>query len=235
MSFAADSGDPELAKREAVAQKLADRTRMIAALNGVPSTGPKDLFTTLPMYRARTLFNARCADCHDAQSKDRKGPIIGPGHGNRAWLTGFLAAPSGTPYWGKTKLAATDDAMKPAELSPADSSDLVELLYAQSGAPDVDTAKRDRGKAIFDKACTDCHSIDEGVAGTSAPGLDALGSRDWYTSFIANPKAAIHMSSKSEMPRFDRELSIVDRDAIAAYLTWLRTATQADLDKLGPL
>jgi hypothetical protein len=37
------------------------------------------------------------------------------------------------------------------------------------------------------------------------------------------------------MPRFDRDLTLADRDAIAEYLVWLRTATQADLDKLGPL
>ncbi len=37
------------------------------------------------------------------------------------------------------------------------------------------------------------------------------------------------------MPRFDGDLSLADRDAIAEYLTWLRTATPADLDRLGPL
>jgi hypothetical protein len=37
------------------------------------------------------------------------------------------------------------------------------------------------------------------------------------------------------MPRFDGDLTIIDRDALAGYLVWLRTATQADLDKLGPL
>ena len=40
---------------------------------------------------------------------------------------------------------------------------------------------------------------------------------------------------KSEMPRFDKDLSIVDRDALAEYLVWLRTATQQDLDALGDL
>ena len=32
----------------------------------------------------------------------------------------------------------------------------------------------------------------------------------------------------------DADLSVVDRDAIAEYLAWLRTATPADLDRLGP-
>jgi mono/diheme cytochrome c family protein len=162
--------------------------------------------------------------------------VIAAGHGNRAWLLAFLKAPSGDEFWGRTKLAKTDDAMKPVELPPADLDDLVEALYAQSGASDVDAAKRDRGKTIFDKACTDCHSIDDGVAGTSAPGLGTLGSRDWYTHFIGNPKSPVHMGPEhSQMPRFDKDLSIVDRDALAEYLMWLRTASQRDVDTLESL
>ena len=234
-SFAGDSDDAALAKREHAADLVAHRARALATTNGVPVTGANDVFTTVPMYRPRMLFAQYCKDCHDAQSKDRKGPIIGAGHGNRGWFGGFLRAPSGAPYWGHTKLSSTDDAMKPVELSSNDLEDLVELLYAQSGASDVDTARIARGKKLFDGACNDCHAIDEGVAGQDAPGLNAIGSRDWYTGFIGNPKAKIHMSKNSEMPRFDKDLSIIDRDALAGYLIWLRTATQADLDKLGPL
>ena len=88
---------------------------------------------------------------------------------------------------------------------------------------------------MFEAACTDCHSREEGVAGAAGPALAGLGSRDWYTSFISNPKSALHMGpDKSQMPRFDRELSIVERDAIAEYLSWLRTATAHDLARLGP-
>ncbi|MBS1119744.1 MAG: hypothetical protein H6Q90_1972, partial [Deltaproteobacteria bacterium] len=46
----------------------------------------------------------------------------------------------------------------------------------------------------------------------------------------------IHMTEDmGQMPRFDKELSLLDRDAIAEYLVWLRTATKAELDALGPL
>jgi ubiquinol-cytochrome c reductase cytochrome b subunit len=237
MSFVADAGDSELAKRQRAADIRAHRARTLAAKSGVPATGAQDVFAAnLPMYRARSLYAQRCASCHDETSKDRKGPIIGPGHKSRAWLRGFLAAPSASAYWGNTKLAKTDDAMKPVEVEGADLDDLVELLYAETGASDVDRAKRERGKAVFDKVCTDCHSLEEGVAGGSGPGLAGLGSRDWYTSFIGNPKSAVHMGAdKSEMPRFDKDLSIIDRDAIAEYLVWLRTATKQDVDALGEL
>ena len=235
-SYLADAKDEALAKRQHAQEVRGNRARALAAKNGVPITGAQDVFTTVPMYRARTIWAQSCAGCHDKDSKDRKGPIIEVGHGNRQWLMGFLKDPNGDAYWRHTKLAKTDDAMKPVDMPPNELDDLVEALYAQSGATDVDAAKRDRGKAVFDKACTDCHSLDEGVAGGSGPGLGNLNSRDWFTSFIGNPKAAVHMGPEhSEMPRFDRDLSIVDRDALAEYLVWLRNATAKDALSLGPL
>lgn len=234
-SFARDASDKALAARRHKANQSASRARALAVQNGVPVTGALDVYATVPMYRPRALFAQYCKNCHDAASKDRKGPVIGAGHGNRTWLKGFLADPSGDLYYGRTKLAHTDDAMKPVTMTSAQLDDLVELVYAESGATDVDSAKRDRGQALFSDACTDCHSLDDGVGGGSGPGLGGLGSRDYFTSYISNPSRAVHMASMAEMPRFDRELSIVDRDALAGYLVWLRTATQKDLDLLGPL
>jgi ubiquinol-cytochrome c reductase cytochrome b subunit len=236
MSFRRDANDADLAKRQDHADKRAAKARDLAAKGGVPATGAQDLFAAnVPMYRARMIYAQRCASCHDEASDERKGPIIAAGHKSRAWLRGFLQDPSGPAYWGKTKLAKTEDAMKPVEMQGEDLDALVELLYAQSGAPDAVAAKVERGKALFDQSCNDCHSLDEGVAGGSGPGLAGLGSRDWFTSTISNPKAAIHMGAMSEMPRFDKDLSIVDRDAIAEYLVWLRTATKQQVEALGEL
>lgn len=235
-SFARDSNDDQLARRRSTADKLAKRARELALTNGVPVTGPLDVFKTAPMWNARTLFATRCAGCHAVDSSERKGPVIGPGHGNRAWLTQFLKTPSGDAFYGHTKLALTENAMKPVEIPAADMADLVELLYADSGAQDIDVAKKDRGIKVFEAACTDCHTRDEGVASSAGPNLYGLNSRAYYTSFIGNPKAPIHMGSdKSQMPRFDKDLSIVDRDALAEYLVWLRTATLDDVNALGPL
>ena len=237
LSFFADRGDDALAKRQAANEKRAAEARELAERGGVPAIGAHALFQqNIPMYRARMLYEQRCAGCHDAGSDDRKGPILGPGHASRAWLKGFLKDPSGEPYWGKTKLAKTEDAMAPVEIEGQDLDDLVEALYAQSGATDIVASKAERGKEVFAKACTDCHSLEEGVAGGSGPGLANLHSRDWFTAFIGNPKSPVNMGpDHSEMPRFDKDLSIVDRDAIAEYLVWLRTATPKDLDALGDL
>lgn len=234
-SFAGDASDPELAKREQAAQQLADRTRALAATNGVPVTGGKDIFTTIPMYTARSIYEAKCKSCHDAQSKDRKGPVLGAGLHDRAWLTAFLKNPAGDAFWGKTKLGPSQDGMKPVELADADLRDVVEALYAQTGARDIDQNRLKHGQDVFKATCTDCHSLDEGVAGGAGPGLGELGSRDWFTSVIGNPKKPIHMGSSSEMPRFDQELTIVERDQLAGYLEWLRTATPADVARLPPV
>jgi ubiquinol-cytochrome c reductase cytochrome b subunit len=256
MSFARDASDPELADRVAQDANLAARARALAVANGVPVTGAQDIWSTAPMWRARVLFAQKCAGCH-VDAKTRKGPLIEPGHGNRAWLRGFLLQPSSTTYWGLTDLVLDaekaqaleekgekagpdgpqDVAMRPVTVQGAELDDLVEMLYAQSGATDVDAAKAARGMKVYETAsCGDCHGIGEGVAGASAPGLAGLNSRAWYTSFISNPKAAVHMTAAmSQMPRFDAELSLVERDLIAEYLVWLRSHNVADLEALGPL
>jgi ubiquinol-cytochrome c reductase cytochrome b subunit len=235
LSFVQDAQSEELGKRLDKAAVLADRARVLARENGVPVTGPADLWKTAPMWQGRTLFAKVCASCHDEDSKDRKGPVIGPGHGDRAWLAAFLQQPGGDRFYGLTKLAKTEAAMKPVEISPGDLGDVVELLYGESGAADIDAARRERGMKLFE-ACSDCHSREVGVAGTSGPGLAGLGSRDYYTSFISNPKSPVHMGDdKSQMPRFDKELTLIERDLISEYLVWLRTATKADLAALGPL
>jgi ubiquinol-cytochrome c reductase cytochrome b subunit len=230
MSFARDANDDQLAKRQANAEKQAAKARRLAQRYGVPVTGALDVYTTAPFSVARSLFEQRCAGCHDAKSDKRKGPIIAAAHGDRAWLTAFLRNPSAPEYWGLTKLSKTEDAMKAVDLPTADLADVVEFLYSMSGSADVDAAKRERGIKVFDGACGDCHSREEGVSGT-APTLAGLGSREYYFSFIGNPKSGLHMGGgeRSQMPRFDRELTLAERDQLAAYLVWLRTATPTDM------
>ncbi len=240
-SLAGDANDDKLAERVAVDDAHAARARDLAVRYGVPVTGGLDVFTTPPMWRARTLFEQKCKSCHDRDSKDRKGPIIEAGHGNRQWLLGFLAKPSGDAYWGHTSFVTgkdtSKDAMKPVGLDKPELADVVEALYAASGASDVDAKAAARGKDTFGKVCGDCHSLDVGVAGGAGPGLGGLGSRDYYTSFISDPKNPIHMNGeeRSQMPRFSVELSLVDRDALAGYLVWLRDATPDMVRALEPL
>jgi ubiquinol-cytochrome c reductase cytochrome b subunit len=237
-SLVTDARDNDLAQRDLAAAKRAQLARKLARDNGVPASGGADVFWTAPMARARALYASRCKSCHDAESMERKGPIIGPGHGSRGWLKAFIKNPSGNAFWGLTKLSKTDAAMRGFhDMPPSDLDDIVERIYSESGASDVDEAKRKRGEAMFETACSDCHSLEEGAPGASGPGLAGVGSRDYYRSFISNPKSALHMGREpdhSEMPRFDKELTLAERDALAEYLVWLRTATPTDLEALDP-
>lgn len=235
-SFAADARNSKLAERVARADERARLARKLARDNGVPATGGADVFLTSPMARGRALYATRCKNCHDADSMERKGPVIGPGHGGREWIRAFLKSPSGEPFWGLTKLAKADAAMKSfSQMPPGDLDGIVELIYSESGATDVDADRRKHGVEVFEIACSDCHAREDGMPGSSAPGLAGVGTRAYYRSFISNPKSALHMGKdKSQMPRFDKELSLADLDALAEYLVWLRTATPDELARLDP-
>ena len=236
-SLVADARNSKLAERVAKADQRAQFARKLARDNGVPATGGADIFLTAPMARGRALYATRCKNCHDQDSMERKGPEIGPGHGGREWIRAFVKNPSGQRFWGLTKLAKTDAAMKSfSQMPPADLEGIVELIYSESGASDVDVERRKKGLDVFEIACSDCHNREEGMPGSSGPGLAGVGTRAYYRSFISNPKSAFHMGKdKSQMPRFDKELSLMDLDALAEYLVWLRTATPADIESLDPL
>jgi ubiquinol-cytochrome c reductase cytochrome b subunit len=232
LSLAKDASDAEFRKHEREAAALASKARRLAKAYGVPPSGGAAVFQTAPMWRARALWKAQCASCH--QGEERKGPLIDAGYGGRAWLKRFLLDPSGDEFFGRTKLAKTDDAMKPVELTGDALDAIVELVYAESGAADADVKKAATANAAFEESCGDCHSRDDGVS-SSGPALARRGTVDHLVHFIGNPKAAIHLGGNSAMPRFDRDLSLADREALALYLIWLRTATAEDLAKLEPL
>ena len=80
--------------------------------------------------------------------------------------------------------------------------------------------------------CADCHEDEAGKESISAPNLHGRGSAPWLAQFIATPGGKTFFSDRNAMPTID-ELTQVDRDELARYLTWLRTATAADLDELG--
>ena len=125
--------------------------------------------------------------------------------------------------------------MDPVDQTGADLDALVEVVYAQEGAPDVDAAKLARGTELFsnEASCDNCHEIDECKPSTSAPNLHGRGSRAWLAQFIATPDGPTFFAERNAMPKLGAELEPADRDQLAAYLTWLRTATPADVDALG--
>jgi ubiquinol-cytochrome c reductase cytochrome b subunit len=231
VSFREDASDPALAEREAAAEARALRARALARANGVPVAGGAAVFTTAKWYRARSLWETKCAGCHSGK---KAGPIIGPGYNNRDWIRGFLVNPSDDKYYGRTKLAKSDVAMPPVEQTGAELDALVELIYAQTGAVDVDTAKVAAGTALFEDACGGCHTLEPGAISESAPTLVGRGSRDYLIDLIDSPAGPRFFAVGNQMPTFD-DLDRADRGALADWLIYLRTATQADIDALGPI
>lgn len=233
LSFHQDAGDPKLAERQDKAEKRAALARKLAVENGVPAAGGRAVFTTAPFYRARTLWAKHCAGCHD-DKVERKGPLIGPGYNTREWIKGFLTEPGGEHYFGHTKLAKADEAMPPVDHTGAELDALVEMVYAETGAPDVDKAKVGAAAQIFEDDCSGCHSKTPGETTDTAPSLAGRGTPEYLGALIANPGDVRFFAIGNQMPTID-ELDGMDRKALAEWLVWLRTAKPADIAKLGEL
>lgn len=222
---------------------MAARARRLAVEHGVPAAGGVAVYTTAPFHLARTAWARECAACHD-DGPDRKAPLITAGWNDRAWLRGLLLDPSHDLYFGRTKMVAADDAMPKTEAPPEQLDALVEMIYAETGAADVDLAKAARGRELFDSddddadgeddegSCTACHSR-EAFDASSAPSLAGRGSPDWLAAFIRDPSLPHFYGVRDEMKAFGRDrLANEELWAIVDYLVWLRTATAADLARL---
>ncbi|MCE9576029.1 MAG: cytochrome b N-terminal domain-containing protein [Deltaproteobacteria bacterium] len=231
LSFRDDANDEDLAKRVAWSEKRAAQARSLALANGVPPTGGTAVFSTAPHWQARVIWQKACASCHEGD--DRKGPLITVGYGSRAWIRGFLTDPSGDAYFGRTKLAKTDKAMKAVEQTGAELDALVEMVYAQSGAKDVDAKKVEIGVGLFDSVCSDCHEREAGKDSDPGPNLFGMGSLAHRASLIANPAAPTMYGAHNEMPAFAADTTESDRAAIATWLAWMQTATARDVEALG--
>jgi ubiquinol-cytochrome c reductase cytochrome b subunit len=231
LSYREDAADATLTERQRTAEARAAKARVLASLYGVPAAGGTSVFETATFYRARVIWAKSCAHCHEGPK--REGPAIGPGYNSRAWIRGFLTGPSSDLYMGRSKLANMEGAMKPVEQTGADLDALVEMVYAETGAPDVDPAKVLRGRQIFDDTCSDCHEREVGKESVSAPNLYGRGSRWWLAQFIATPGGATFFGDRNQMPRLGADLPAEDRAQLALYLTWMRVATPVQVQALG--
>jgi mono/diheme cytochrome c family protein len=123
--------------------------------------------------------------------------------------------------------------MPAAEVEGADLDALVELVYAESGALDVDAKLVARGAELFtEQPCGDCHEL-TGDASSSGPNLAGRGTVQNLTTLIGDTGQARFFGERHQMKRFADELGPEDRERLAEYVVWLRTATPSDLDKLA--
>jgi ubiquinol-cytochrome c reductase cytochrome b subunit len=216
MSVRKDAADVAYQRHRGEVEKQAVFARALAA-RGVLPEGGVAVYRNDPAFAARELFREQCSSCH---ALTRQGGGDGPDLGDydsRAWIAGFLHDPQASIYMGSAK-KPQKGGMKPVTAAPDDLAALVELVYAQSGAPDVDAARAKRGEALYsDKNCDSCHEIEPGKS-SDGPNLFQRGRFDYVVKIIENAARPELYGERSKMPRFMGKLSREQIETLARFV-----------------
>jgi ubiquinol-cytochrome c reductase cytochrome b subunit len=215
-ALAKDARDPAYAKARAE-EKLRGETARKLAQKGVPADG--NVFRNDPLYRAREIWDDRCAGCHSlAGTGGEKGPDF-KGYNSRAWIRGFLANPDGPLHMGPAKI---EKGMKPVVVAPEELDALVEYVYAETGATDVDVSKAGRGRDLLSPSdCDTCHDFD-GVGENNGPNLKGRGTQKWIAAVISDPGHELLFSDRNKMPKFSSKLTPAEIGELATFVYALR-------------
>jgi ubiquinol-cytochrome c reductase cytochrome b subunit len=215
-ALAKDARDPAYAKARAQEQVRGEMARRLA-LRGVPADG--NVFRNDPQHHAREIWDDRCAGCHSLSGTGgEKGPDL-KDYNSRAWIRGFLTNPDGPLYMGPAKI---DKGMRPVAAEPEEMEALVEYVYAESGAADVDTAKAGRGRDLLSPHdCDTCHDFD-GTGENDGPNLKGRGTVKWVASVIADAGHPLLYGDRNKMTRFTGKLTPEDIDALARFVVGQR-------------
>jgi len=137
------------------------------------------------------------------QREPKAGPDL-KGYGTRAWIAGFLHDPRAPGYMGRANI---ERGMKPAEVTPDELADLTELIYAETGARDVDRARVERARPLIaGKDCDSCHDLD-GTTGNTGPNLKGYATLAYVVDVIADASEERLYGPKNQMPRFANVLT----------------------------
>jgi ubiquinol-cytochrome c reductase cytochrome b subunit len=215
-----DAHDPVFAKARAEEKSRGESARKLA-LKGIVAEGGLAVFRNDPLNHAREIWGERCAGCHGLSGTGGdKGPDF-KGYDSRAWIRGFLENPDGPLYMGPAKL---DKGMKAVKGSPEEIDALVELIYAQTGAPDADQARAAHGRELLpQKDCDSCHELD-GEGENSGPNLKGRGALAWVTAVIADAGHGRLFGEKNKMPKFEDKLTPAEIDDLARFVLAQKTA-----------
>jgi ubiquinol-cytochrome c reductase cytochrome b subunit len=211
-----DLRDPTFQKhREDVAHQ-AIRARSLAR-RGVLPEGGTAVWKNDPDYDAQVLFKDRCATCHALTGEGgSEGPDFRE-YNSRAWLTAFLHNPYGPRFFEGAK-KPKPGSMKPVEGTTDEVAALVEFVYAQSAAADIDEAMAKHGEALFsDKNCDACHEID-GKTDARGPNLRHRGTMDYVRRIITDSSAPVLYGERAKMPKFAGKLSTEQIERLARFV-----------------
>ncbi len=220
-SYREDANNPEFQKAAKHSHERAIKARELAVKYGVPAQGGPAVFTMEPGYQGEKLFSRDCAGCH--VGTDRQGPEIAEGYNSRQWISDFLHNPAADKFFGPTKITGMD----PVTASAEDYAALIEFVYAQTGADDVDTSLAAKGNKLFDDGdCSDCHASDWETEDEVGPNIGKRGNHDMIKEFIVTPNHARWFGDKNEMPSSKGKYSEAELDEIAGYILGLQSKSR---------
>jgi ubiquinol-cytochrome c reductase cytochrome b subunit len=198
-----DRSDLSYQAFRAETERRAEFSRKLAQ-QGVPPEGGLAVFRNDRTYKTRELWREHCSHCHSFTGRGgTDGPDLND-YNSRAWIERFLRAPDGLMSMEGAKF---QNGMKPVESSDEEIKALTEMVYAESGAPDVDRARAQRGLRLFsEKDCDACHDLD-GTSINGGPNLKARGTLAYLVDFISDPADERFFGARNKMPRFVGKLT----------------------------
>jgi len=211
-----DARDPSYQRHRAEVDKESIRARALAA-KGVLPEGGLAVYRNDPEFAVRELFRDQCANCHAlTRQGGGDGPDLGD-YNSRAWLLAFLKDPQSPLYMGAAKKPAKGG-MKPVKAPPDVMAALAELVYAQSGAPDVDVALVGKGQALYpEQNCDSCHEMEPGKD-SDAPNLFRRGTLEYIIKIIEDASRPELYGERSKMPKFGHKLSREQIEGLARFV-----------------
>jgi ubiquinol-cytochrome c reductase cytochrome b subunit len=200
-----DARDPGYQRHRVEVEKDAVRARALAA-KGVLPEGGVAVYRNDPAFAVRELFREQCSNCHAlTRQGGGDGPDLGD-YNSRAWIRGFLENPQAPIYMGAAKKPAKGG-MKPVKAPPEVLAALTEVIYAQTGAPDVDQELLRKGQALYpEQNCDSCHELEPGKE-ADGPNLSHRGSLEQVIAIIEDASRPTLYGERSKMPKFGSKLS----------------------------
>jgi mono/diheme cytochrome c family protein len=211
-----DKRDASFQQSRAEANDRAQLARRLAK-SGVLPEGGLAVYRNDPDFLARELFNEHCGKCHSFTGQGgagKEGPDL-KDYNSRAWIMGFLRNPQGTLYMAGAKI---ERPMKAVTGTDEELQALTELVYAETGAKDVDRALVEKAAAmVSDKDCDSCHDFD-GTTGNAGPNLKGRGTLAYLVDVIADAGDERLFGDRNKMPRFLGKLSPEEIGNLARFV-----------------
>jgi ubiquinol-cytochrome c reductase cytochrome b subunit len=252
MAYWHDLRDPAYAPQYLAAVKQAheeaERVKVLAARNGIPTEGALSLLRDDPLTQAPKLFAAKCANCHSYEGKNGLGLPLKEkqtaaelkGWGSREWLRAYLDPKQITaPHmWGGTAFAEKrtdmveyilDEIPKFTPEHKAMLDRVIVALSAEAALPSqreadakdaaiIEQGRKDMGADGLN--CIDCHEF-HGEGGGKGPSLTGWASREWTIGITQNPTEKKFYGRRNDrMPAFGvkGELSVKEMTMLADWM-----------------